>query len=323
MISAARVPFAIAVLLAARALVATSLAADYPLRAISFIVPGPVGGTTDTLCRMVADKLRGVFEKPVVVENRPGGVGSIGASAAALAQPDGHSLLCTPDAPIVQSPLVNGNLPYDAQAFEPVIPLAVTYSAVAVRRDFPANAIAELIAYAKASPAKINYASGGNGSGSHLAARRFECLAGIEMVNIPYPGSAPSQRALVGGEVDVLIDSLPVLLPAFRGELVKIVAVGAPTRLPEMPEIQTLAEAGLENLEFLNWFGIFAPPRTAPLIIAKLNRTINDVLALPDVRARFEAWALRPAGGTAKDFATFVARDRKQRQDVITGRRCS
>jgi tripartite-type tricarboxylate transporter receptor subunit TctC len=214
-------------------------------------------------------------------------------------------------------------LPYDAQAFAPVISLAVTYSVIALRRDFPANSIASLIAYAKANPGKLNYASGGNGSGSHLATRHFECLAGIKMVNIPYPGSTPSQRALVGGEVDLLIDSVPVLLPAYKAGLVKIVAIGAPMRHVDIPDVQTLADAGFGNVEFVNWFGIFAPPRTATPIIAKLNRAINEILALPDVGARLDALTLRPAGGTPQAFVEFIARDRKQREDAIAALRCA
>jgi len=140
----------------------TPLAPDFPGRLVTFVVPGPVGGITDTLCRMVADKLRQSFGHPVVVENRPGAVGSIGASVVAAAQPTGHTLLCTPDAPIVLSPLINkGLLPYDPEGFEPVVSLAITYSILAVRRDFSAGSIAELIAYAKVNPKKLNYATGG------------------------------------------------------------------------------------------------------------------------------------------------------------------
>jgi tripartite-type tricarboxylate transporter receptor subunit TctC len=297
----------------------------YPTRPVALVVPGPVGGTTDTLCRLLADGLRGALGKPIVVENRPGAVGAIGAAFVATAQPDGHTLLCTPDAPIVLSPLVNRSLPYDSQAFAPVISLALTYSVVAVRRGLQANSIAELIARAKENPGTINYASGGNGSASHLAARQFACLAGIDMVNIPYPGSAPSQRALVGSEVDLVIDSLPVLLPAFRGGLIKIVAVGAPNRISEMPDVPTLAESGL-GLEFLNWFGVFAPRGTPRLIVEVINRASNDVLAQPQTRARLDAMGIQPVGGTPADFAQFVARDRSGRVDshgMATGRRCA
>jgi tripartite-type tricarboxylate transporter receptor subunit TctC len=295
---------------------------DYPQRSITLIVPGPVGGTTDTLCRFIADGLRVALGKPAVVENRPGAVGSIGASAVAVAQPDGHTLLCTPDAPIVQSPLANRSLPYDARAFVPVVALAAAYSVIAARRDFPANTVTELIGYARANPGKINYASGGNGSGSQLATSQFVCSTGIEMVNIPYQGSAPSQRALVGGEVDILIDGLPVLLPAFRAGLVRIIAVAAPACLAELPDTQTLAEVGLGNIEFLNWFGIFAPRGSPAPIIAKLNSAVNGLLRLPAVRARLDAWAVTLLGGTPQDFAELVKRDRQQKEDVI-GRHCA
>ena len=295
---------------------------DYPQRSVTLVVPAPVGGTTDTLCRFIADGLRIALGKPAVVENRPGAVGSIGASAVAVAQPDGHTLLCTPDAPIVHSPLVNRSLPYDARAFAPVVSLAAAYSVIAARRDFRVNTVTELIGYARANPGKINHATGGNGSGSQLGTSQFACSTGVEMVNIPYQGSAPSQRALVGGEVDILIDGLPVLLPAFRAGLVKIIAVAAPACLAELPDTQTLAEVGLGNIELLNWFGIFAPRGSPAPIIVKLNSAINGLLGLPAVRARFEAWAVTPLGGTPQDFAELVKRDRQQKEDVI-GRRCA
>ena len=200
MISALRPSIALAIVgaaaLAQPAGAQTPLAADFPGRAVTFVVPGPVGGVTDTLCRIVADRLRRPFGHPVVVDNRPGAVGSIGASVVAVAQPTGHILLCTPDAPIVLSPLINKGLPYDPEGFEPVVSLAITYSIVAVRRDLPAVSIAELIDYAKANPKKLNYATGGNGSNSHIATAWFARAAAVEMVNIPYQGSAPSLRAL-------------------------------------------------------------------------------------------------------------------------------
>jgi tripartite-type tricarboxylate transporter receptor subunit TctC len=295
------------------------LAADFPGRPVTFVVPGPVGGVTDTLCRMVADKLRQSFGRPVVVENRPGAVGSIGASAVASAQPTGHTLLCTPDAPIVLSPLINRGLPYGPDAFEPVVSLATTYSIVAVRRDFPAVSIDELIAYAKANPKKLNYATGGNGSNSHIATAWFARAAAVEMVNIPYQGSAPSLRALLGGEVDLLIDSLSVLLPAYRGGLARILAVGAPARLAEMPEVPTLAQAGFADMEFVNWFGIFAPKQTPSAVVAKLNRAVNDVLALPEVHAAVDAMALRSVGGTPQEFREAIAQDRRRRGPALTG----
>jgi tripartite-type tricarboxylate transporter receptor subunit TctC len=200
-----------------------------------------------------------------------------------------------------------------------VISLAITYSAVAVRRDLPANSIAELIAYAKANPKRLNYGTGGSGSSSHIATLWFMHAVSIEMVSIPYPGSAPSLRALLAGEVDVLIDSVSVLLTSYRGGLVRVLAVGAPVRLVEMPEVPTLAEAGLGHAEFVNWYGIFAPKRTPMAIVARLNRAINDALALPEVGAAVDAMALRSVGGTPQDFREFIDRDRGRRGEAISG----
>ncbi len=276
-------------LAAASAIAETLPGASIPGASITLIVPGPLGGTTDTLCRMVADRSR------------------------------------TPDAPIVHGRLINRSLAYDVQTFERVISLAVTYCVVAVRRGFPAHSLAELLAHSKANAGKINYASGVNGSGSDLAVRQLECLAEIEMVNIPYPGSAPSQRALVAGEVDTLIDSLPVLLPAFLARLINIVPVCAESRIAELPNVPTLAEAGL-GIELLNWFGIFASRQIPASIIALLNRADNEVLTSSETRARLEAWELRRGGGTATVFAEFVVRDRKHREKNLgatTGHGCA
>jgi len=203
--------------------------------------------------------------------------------------------------------------------FRAGISLAITYSVVAVRRDLPANSIPELVAYAQANPKRLNYSTGGSGSNSHIATLWFTHAVNIEMVNIPYPGSAPSLRALLAGEVDALIDGVSVLLTSYRGGLVRVLAVGAPVRLVEMPEVPTLVEAGLGDAELVNWYGIFAPKRTPMAVVAKLNRAVNDALALPDVRSAVDAMALRPVGGTPQDFREFIARDRERRGDAIGG----
>jgi tripartite-type tricarboxylate transporter receptor subunit TctC len=176
-----------------------------------------------------------------------------------------------------------------------------------------------LVAYAQANPKRLNYATGGSGSNSHIATLWFTHAVNIEMVNIPYPGSAPSLRALLAGEVDLLIDTVSVLLTSYRGRLVRVLAVGAPVRLVEMPEVPTLAEAGLGEAEFVNWYGIFAPKRTPVAVVARVNRAVNDALALPEVRAAIDAMALRSVGGTSQDFREFIARDSGRRREAIGG----
>ena len=290
---------------------------DYPNRSITIIVPAPVGGPTDLLARIIGDKLRAAFGYPSIVDNRPGAIGSIGAAAVARAEPNGYTLLCTPSAPIILSPLINKNLPYDALSFEPIIALAQSFFVVAVRKEFPANSIPEFIAYAKANPKKINYASGGTGSGSYLITLLLARSAAIEMVNIPYLGSAPSQQALVAGQVDLLIDSVGVLFPVYKAGLVKVLAITAAKRISELPDIPTLAEFGLGNDDLLSWYGVFAPPRTPALIVAQLNRAIDESLALLEVRAGIEAMVLQPTGGSQRAFVDFLAGDRQRWEKII------
>ena len=290
---------------------------DYPNRSITIIVPAPVGGPTDLLARIIGDKLRAAFRYPSIVDNRPGAIGSIGAAAVARAEPNGYTLLCTPSAPIVLSPLINKNLPYDALSFEPIIALAQSFFVVAVRKEFPANSIPEFIAYAKANPKKINYASGGTGSGSYLITLLLARSAAIEMVNIPYSGSAPSQQALVAGQVDLLVDSVGVVFPVYKAGLVKVLAITAAKRISELPDIPTLGEFGLGNDDLLSWYGVFAPPRTPALIVAQLNRAIDESLALLEVRAGIEAMLLQPTGGSQRAFVDFLVRDRQRWEEII------
>jgi tripartite-type tricarboxylate transporter receptor subunit TctC len=290
---------------------------DYPNRSITIVVPAPVGGTTDLLARIIGGGLRNILGHPLVVDNRPGAIGSIGAGAVARAEPNGYTLLCTPSAPIVLSPLVNKSLPYDAAAFEPIISLARSFFVVAVRKNFPARSIAELIAHAKANPNKINYASGGTGSGSYLATLVFARSAGVEMVNIPYLGSAPAQQALVAGQVDLLIDGAGLLFPIYKAGLVEVLAISAAKRSPEMPDIPTFAEAGLGDDDLSSWYGAFAPPKTPAPIVAKLNHAINDSLALPEVGAGIAALVLQLTGGSQQAFVDFLARDRQRWEKII------
>ena len=295
----------------------TSSVDDYPNRSITIIVPAPVGGPTDLLARIIGDKLRGAFGYPSVVDNRPGAIGSIGAAAVARAEPNGYTLLCTPSAPIVLSPLINKNLPYDALSFEPIISLAQSFFVVAVRKEFPANSVAEFIAYAKANPKKVNYASGGSGSGSYLITLLLARSAALEMVNIPYLGSAPSLQALVAGQVDLLIDSVGVLFPVYKAGLIKVLAITAAKHISELPGIPTLAEFGLGKDDLWSWYGVFAPPRTPASIVAQLNRAIDKSLALSEVRAGIEAMVLQPTGGSQPAFVDFLARDRQRWEKII------
>jgi tripartite-type tricarboxylate transporter receptor subunit TctC len=297
--------------------VRSQAASGYPDRPITIIVPAPVGGASDLLARVIGGTLRRILGQPLVVDNRPGAIGSIGAAAVAHAEPNGYTVLCTPSAPIVLSPLVNKNLPYDAAALEPIIGLAQSFFVVAVRKDFPAESIAELITHAKANPNKINYASGGTGSGSYFATLLFARSAGIEMVNIPYLGSAPAQQALVAGQVDLLIDGIGTLFSIYKAGLVKVLAISATKRIAELPGVPSLAESGLGDTDLSGWYGVFGPPKTPAPIVAKLNQAINDILSDPEIRAGIAALMLRPTGGPQQAFVDFVVRDRQRWKTIV------
>ena len=290
---------------------------DFPNRPITVVVPYPPGGSIDVLTRAVGDKLRAQLGQPVVVENRPGATGSIGTGLVARAEPNGYTLLSTPNAPIVLNPFISKNLTYDPVTLVPVIQLGNAPLVVAVRSDFPAKSIQELVAYAKANPGKLNYASQGVGGGAHLATLMFQNASGTEMVHIPFSGAAPALQALVGNQVDLFIDNISSSLPLHNAGKLRILAMGSSKRAAQLPDMPTIAEAGLRDLDLTTWFGIFAPPKTPAPVVAKLNAAINEILAMPDVRARVESFHIQPAGGTPQAFADFLAADRSRWQKII------
>jgi tripartite-type tricarboxylate transporter receptor subunit TctC len=294
-------------------------ASDYPSRPITVVVPYPAGGGVDVVTRVVADKLRTQLGQPVVVENRPGATGGIGATAVFRAEPNGYTLLSVPNAPIVLNPFIQKGLSYDAAALVPVVHLVSAPLVIAVRRDFPADTIQQFIAHARANPGKLNYASQGIGGGAHLATLVLQNATGIDMMHIPFPGAAPALNAIASGQVDLFVDNIGTALPLHRSGHLKILALGSSRRAPELPDIPTLAEAGLGDLDLTTWFGMFAPPHTPPAVVEKINKAIDEILAIPEVRARVDALTLQPVGGSAKAFGDFVAADRARWEKIIRG----
>ena len=312
---------ALVLLCATLLLVGTAAAqeADYPTRPITVVVPYPPGGAIDVLTRALGEKLRTQVGQPVVVENRPGATGGIGTGLVARAEPNGYTLLSAPNAPIVLNPFISKNLTYDPLTLVPVIHVGNAPLVVAVKKDFPANSIQEFIAYAKANPGKLNYASQGVGGGAHLATLMFQNATGTEMVHIPFSGAAPALQALVGGQVDLFIDNISSSLPQHKAGNLRILAMGSLKRAPELPDTPTLAESGLRDLDLSTWFGVFAPPKTPPAVVTKLNGAINEILAMPDFRARVATFNIQLVGGTPQAFADFLAADRSRWQKIIAG----
>ena len=296
---------------------AQDAAANYPNRPIHIIVCVPAGGGVDTVTRIVANGLQGKLGQPVVVENKAGAAGNIGADAVFTAEPDGYTLLAAQPSPLTVNPLLYKNMSFDPTQFEPVAIMTTVANVLLVRPDFPAKTAQEFIAYAKANPGKINYASQGIGTTSHLTAALFEKLTGTKMVHVPFKGTAPALNALIGSHVDMIFMELASAIKLHQSGKARILAVATSARIPNLPDIPTLNEAGVKGFESGTWNAIAAPPKTPPAIVAKLNTAINDVLKSPDVQAKFAKINLHAAGGTPAEAKAFIVKETQVWGEVI------
>jgi tripartite-type tricarboxylate transporter receptor subunit TctC len=299
----------IAAMLLASGARAQDAAANYPNRPIRIIVCVPAGGGVDTVTRIVADGLQKKLGQPVVVENKSGAAGNIGAEAVFTAEPDGYTLLAAQPSPLTVNPLLYKHMAFDPTQFEPVTIMTSIANVLLVRPDFPAKTAQEFIAYAKANPGKINYASQGIGTTSHLTAALFEKVTGTKMVHVPFKGTAPALNALIGGHVDVIFMELASALKLHQGGKAHILAVATAKRIPSLPDIPTLIEAGVPGFESGTWNAIAAPPKTPQAIVAKLSKAINEVLASPEAQEHFNKINLHVAGGTPAQAKAFIAKE--------------
>jgi tripartite-type tricarboxylate transporter receptor subunit TctC len=284
-------------------------AADFPNRPIRIIVCVPAGGGVDTVTRIVADGMQKRLGQPVIVENRAGAAGNIGADAVFSAAPDGYTLLGAQPAPLTVNPLLYKQLSFDPAKFEAVAIMTSIANVLLVRPDFPAKTAQEFIAYAKANPGKINYASQGIGTTSHLTAALFENVTGIKLVHVPYKGTAPALNDIIAGHVDIIFMELASAIKLHEAGRARILAVATNKRIDTLPDIPTLAEAGVKDFESGTWNAIAAPPKTPPAIVAKLNAAINDVLKSPEAQAHFSAINLHAAGGSAAEAKAFITKE--------------
>jgi tripartite-type tricarboxylate transporter receptor subunit TctC len=295
----------------------------YPDHAVRIVVPFPAGGTADILPRIVADKLRQRWNQSIVVENRAGAGGNVGATVVATADPDGYTLLASPPGPIAINQMLYKSMSYDPYSLEPVVILATVPNVLVVRSEFPAKTMQDLIAYGKANPGKITYASQGNGSTAHLTAELFQSMAGIKMTHVPYKGSAPAEVDLMAGVVDIMFDNLASALPAYNGKKVRILAVGSQQRVALVPDIPTVRELGLSDFQAVTWFAVVAPAKTPLVISNDINNATNEILQTPEVKEKFLQQGAQPYGGTIADMAQFVADERRRWGEVIKTARIS
>jgi tripartite-type tricarboxylate transporter receptor subunit TctC len=283
--------------------------AEYPSRPIRMIVPLPPGGGVDTVTRIISDRLQRRLGQPIVIENKAGQAGNLGAEVVFAAEPDGYTLLASQPSPITTNPLLYKNVSFDPARFTPVAVMTTIPNTLTVRADFPARNTAEFIAYAKAHPGKLTYASQGNGTTSHLTAVMFEQAAGVQLLHVPYRGTAPAINDLMGGHVDAFFNELSTSMEMHKTGKVRILGVTTPARLPELPDVPTLREAGLTGFTSDTWNAISAPPRTPAPIVAKLNAAINEVLRAPDVQSHLSLLHVQPAGGSPQQMAEIIQSD--------------
>jgi tripartite-type tricarboxylate transporter receptor subunit TctC len=290
---------------------------DYPSRPVRIVVPFPAGGTADALPRLVAEKLRIRWNQPIVIENRSGAGGNIGAEAVANAAPDGYTLLASPPGPVAINESLYKKLSFRPADLLPITVLGTVPNVLAVRPGFPAKTAREAIDYIRANPGKVSFASQGNGSTSHLTAMQFQSLTSSKMVHVPYRGTAPALQDIMGDNVDIFFDNLGSSLPFHQGSKLRIVAVGSTERLALLPDVPTLQEAGVPGFRSTTWFAVMAPPGTPTAIVEHIHKAITEILAMPDVQEQFLKFGVQPVGGSIAATAKFIAEERTQWGSII------
>ena len=280
--------------------------AAYPQRPIRLVVPYAPGGPTDVVGRMLLERLSGAFGQPVVLDNKPGAGGNIGAELVARAPADGYTMMLTAAAPIVINPYLYSRMPYDAQRdFVPVVLATTAHTFMVVPASLPVTSVRELIALARAQPGKLNFASSGIGTPPHLSGELFNHMAGVEITHVPYRSALAATTAVLNAEVALDFDQPSILSHVKAGKL-RLLAVTTPRRSPIAPEAPTMAEAGLPGYEVTAWYGFMAPAATPRDIVQRWVTEVSRVLALPEVRDRFLAVGFEPGSGTQEDFAAFL-----------------
>lgn len=293
------------------ALAATGAGAQptaYPSRPLHLIVPFPAGGGADNLARLVMPRVGRLLGQTIVIENKAGAGGNIGAEWVARAVPDGYTLLYGTNGTHAINPSLYAQLKFDpVRDFVPVTRMTEIAALLVVNPQLPVNSVADLIAHARANPGRLNFASAGNGTTSHLAGEMFKMAAGIDMVHIPYRGGAAAMTDLIGGQVQVMIDVMPNAYPQAREGRVRALAVSTARRFPGIPEIPTIAESGLPGFEASAWDGIFVPAGTPAPVVDRLNAAIVQALDDPELAALLRARGARPAAGSSDSFAQYIA----------------
>ena len=284
------------------------MAQTFPTRPVKIVVPFPPGGPLDAAGRAIADKLTQMWHQPVVVENKPGAGGNIGADLVAKSPPDGYTVVMGALSTHAVNPSLYPTMPYDAvKDFAPITLVAVTPNVLVVHPTLPVHSVKELIAYAKENPDKLSFGSGSNGSAGHLAGELFKADTGVRMVHIPFKGAGPALQALLADDTQLMFDNLANSMPQVKAGKLRALAVTTSQRSKFAPELPTMAEAGVPGFDISTWYGLLAPAGTPPAVIAKWNADVTRILEAPEMRERLAAQGAEAAPTTPEQFGAFIA----------------
>jgi tripartite-type tricarboxylate transporter receptor subunit TctC len=296
----------------------TAAAQDYPDRPIRLLVGFAAGGPADIIARLVGDKIAEAWGKPVIVENVTGGAGNVAADRVARAAPDGYTLMAAASATIVTNPSLYQKLGFDpVKDFAPITQAVYTPNLLAVPADLPVKSVAELVAYARAQPGKVTFGSAGVGTSQHLAGELFKTMAGIDITHVPYRGIAAVMPDLLAGRLSMVFGNITAVLPLVREGRLRALAVTSTRRWASVPDLPTMIEAGYKDFDSAAWFGLMAPAGTPQPVIDKIHREAVRILALPEVRQRFDAIGMAVIGNTPAEFAAVIAAETPQWAKVI------
>ena len=289
----------------------------YPTRPVRFLIPYPGGGTNDVLARIVGDRLQAKWGQPVIIENRTGGSGNIGAAMAAQAEPDGYTLLVSATPPLATNQSLYKELSYKPEEFVPITNFGSVPNLVIVRNGLPVNSLSELITHAKANPGKLVYGSQGAGNTPHLTANMFMTMTGTSMVHVPYRGETLVYNDMLGERVDVFFGNVSGALALYRDGKLKVLAVTDKARAAAMPDVPTSAQAGLPDLLSGAWYAMVGPPKLKPELRDRIAKATIEVLHMPDVQQRFRVLNVEPDGGTPAETAAFIKDEARRWGEVI------
>jgi tripartite-type tricarboxylate transporter receptor subunit TctC len=292
-------------------------AQTYPSRPVRMIVPFPPGGVNDILARIVADKLQTKWGQPVVIENKTGAGGNIGAEFVYQAAPDGHTLMVSPPGPLAVNQNLYKHLSYKPEEFVPITVIGSVPNAVILRKDLPPNSLSELIAYIKERPGMVNFGSQGNGATPHLTAMMFQAMTGTQMIHVPYRGESLVLNDIIGGHIDLFFGNVAAVKALYRDGKVKVLATADAARAPDLPEIPTTAEAGLPGLVSTGWFALAGPPKLAPAMQASIAGAAIEILNMAEIRDKLRTQSVTPGGQRPAETAAFIRQEAQRWGAVI------